>query len=72
MKVRKVKVVRPFYFNRQVQAAGQVIELPDLFALECLASKKVEPVEEAQQAEPKAMKESAEAKDDGKGDKRKK
>lgn len=80
MKVMKVKVVRPFYFERKVQAAGQVIELPELFARECLAAKKVELVEDLPQAEVKVeakaevhvAQEPVDTKEDSKGATRKK
>lgn len=62
MRVRKVKVLRPFYFNRELQPKDKVLELPELLALECLGAKKVEPVEEAASAAPLSA-----SKDEGKG-----
>lgn len=47
MKVQKVRVLRPFYFNRELQKKDAVVELPVLFAAECCAAKKVEYIDEA-------------------------
>lgn len=71
MKVRKVKVLRPFYFNRQVQPVGQLVELPALFALECASAKKVELVDEVP-AVPEKSSAAADVTDESKGSTRKK
>lgn len=63
MKVRKVKVLRPFYFMRELQPAGKVLELPELLALECHGAKKIEWADEEQPAKAKA----AAPKDEGTG-----
>lgn len=47
MKTRKVKVVRPFYFERKVRERNCVIEVPALFAIEVIAANKAEAVEES-------------------------
>lgn len=47
--MKKVKIVRPFYFNRQLLPKEKVVELPELFVLEMLAAKKCELVEETGQ-----------------------
>lgn len=43
MTTRKVLVLRPFYFNREVQTQGTVVELPGVFASEMISAKKAEP-----------------------------
>lgn len=43
MTTRKVLVLRPFYFNREVQKQGTVVELPGVFASEMISAKKAEP-----------------------------
>ena len=43
---RKVTVLRPFYFNREVQKQGAVVELPGVFASEMISAKKAEPYNE--------------------------
>lgn len=43
MTTRKVHVLRPFYFNREVQKQGTVVELPGVFASEMISAKKAEP-----------------------------
>lgn len=42
MQTKRVKVLRPFLYDRKRQEPGSVIELPALFALECSAANKVE------------------------------
>jgi hypothetical protein len=45
MLTKKVKVVRAFYFNREIQKKDAVVELPSLFASEMIAAKKAEAIE---------------------------
>lgn len=42
MKITKVVVLRPFYYNREIQALGRAVELPSLFAEEMIAAKKAD------------------------------
>ena len=72
MKVMKVKVLRPFYFNRVVQKKDAVVELPEIFARECISAKKADVCEEAPAVSAKpaealpSAKESAKGKDEKK------
>lgn len=43
MTTRKVLVLRAFYFNREIQKQGTVVELPGVFASEMISAKKAEP-----------------------------
>ncbi len=52
MKTKKVTVIRAFYFNREIQALGRVVELPSVFADEMIAAKKAEPCYEQPPAVP--------------------
>lgn len=71
MKMVKVKVKRSFYFNREPQPANAIIELPELFARECVSAKKVEMVEDASAATVKTADPAAGSKDgQGKGEKK--
>ena len=42
MKMLKIKVLRPFYWRGQIQAAGAVIDYPETDAREVLSMKKAE------------------------------
>ena len=48
----KVRVLRPFYFERKTQEVDRVMNLPKIFALEMAAARKVEimPAEEESKA----------------------
>ncbi len=46
MKTKKVKVLRAFFYNRTTQKVGAVVDLPLLFANECIAANKAASVEE--------------------------
>lgn len=50
MKTMRVKVLRPFYFNRTVQKLGTTVELSVVFALEMIAASKAERIEEKDQS----------------------
>lgn len=68
MTTRKVLVLRAFYFNREIQKQGTVVELPGVFASEMISAKKAEPYIEPV-AQPSA---SAKAEDGlGKGNREK-
>ena len=45
MKTMRVKVLRPFYFNRTVQKLWAIVELPAVFALEMIAAQKAERID---------------------------
>ena len=47
---KTVKVIRPFYYNRELHKAGRVVELPAYFANEVIYSNKAELADEAPQA----------------------
>ena len=45
MKTMRVKIVRPFYYDRKVQKSGDIVELPAVFAVEMIAANKAEGIE---------------------------
>lgn len=46
MQQKRVKIVRPFYFERKILEKDKIVVLPLLFAAEMIAAKKAEPVED--------------------------
>ena len=65
MKTMTVKVLRPFYYNREALKLGATVELPAVFALEMCAANKAERVDDV--AAPAAPSDKSKGKGEGKG-----
>lgn len=63
MKTMTVKVLRPFYYQREVQKLGAVVELPAVFATEMIAATKAERHEETAPPAAPPVKEKSKGKD---------